>query len=489
MTRWALIGVFSVVGCLSFDSRSAEEIRILAVLPQPVGDADPVEVVLSDSVGWVEPGGGVRVWSEDGEPAAHELKVGPTDRSLILEPVTVWPSGSRMGLQLVEGLVRPDGRVWRVRSSTITLLRSVDPPAGPPRVERAVPVGPGPANLKRLGLNAHGLADDVGLYLDNGRERRPLRVEAGLGGRYRVVRPGVEPLSPGFWWLRSDRPIELGPGSLGSIEVVDGFDRVAPRLQELEAYADVDAIRVRIQADEPYFVRGEVRMVGSEQTVDLTVPPWFLRTGEVVVRTPVPEVDYAFLLRLVDFAGNERGVPLFVASAAPRMEVEITEIVTTPLHDWGDSEPAGLPFDPFPGRGAVTDTDEWVELVNRSERTVDLTEVSLQLHIVDGTPSVTEVVAAPALYFGAGGRPDAWLPGEAVVVRPRGAMSSREVEIRAVSGGRTLSAVRLGADGADHPGGSPPDPVHEAVARGRGGRWRWCVPGPGDPGRGANCVD
>ncbi|CAN0479583.1 unnamed protein product, partial [Laminaria digitata] len=118
------------------------------------------------------------------------------------------------------------------------------------------------------------------------------------------------------------------------------------------------------------------------------------------------------------------------------------------------------------GLGAVNDNDEWVELVNLSERAVDLLQAGLELRALDGSPSVTPVDAAPALYFGAGGSVRSWKPGEALVVRPRGSLSQRELRLELYGSGALLDTLQIGGVGeADHPGGGLLDTVHEAIAR------------------------
>ncbi len=168
-------------------------------------------------------------------------------------------------------------------------------------------------------------------------------------------------------------------------------------------------------------------------------------------------------------------------------EVRITEIVAAPLRDWSDAE--GVPFDAWPGLGAVNDNDEWVEIVNLSSRSVDLLKADLELHALDTSPSVTPVDAAPGLFFASEGSVRDWRPGEALVVRPRGSLSQRELRLELYGSGQLLHVVQLGASGAaDHVGGSPPDAVHEAIARDAQGEWSWCVPTPGDSGFNPQCL-
>jgi len=161
------------------------------------------------------------------------------------------------------------------------------------------------------------------------------------------------------------------------------------------------------------------------------------------------------------------------------VRVQLTEVVPTPLHDWG-SEVDGVGLDGRPGTGAVTDADEWIEVVNVSDRAVDLTQVDLRVRVRDATPVEHDLAASAQLYFGRGGDITRWGVGEPLVLRPRGSMAQRDVTIEIVWGEQVLDRVYLGRTaGADHAGGMPPDLDHEAIAR-DGDVWRWCRPSPGE---------
>jgi hypothetical protein len=79
----------------------------------------------------------------------------------------------------------------------------------------------------------------------------------------------------------------------------------------------------------------------------------------------------------------------------------INEIVMNPVHDWSNTEGGdGIAFSAVSGTGEISLTDQWVELFNASNRTLDLTEWRLEIdngdvkavHVIgsgDGVENVT----------------------------------------------------------------------------------------------------
>jgi hypothetical protein len=61
----------------------------------------------------------------------------------------------------------------------------------------------------------------------------------------------------------------------------------------------------------------------------------------------------------------------------------INEVVTDPQQDWGDN--AGVPFDPTPGGGAVSVTDQYIELKNVTSGSASLNGWTLRM--ADATPA------------------------------------------------------------------------------------------------------
>ncbi len=65
-------------------------------------------------------------------------------------------------------------------------------------------------------------------------------------------------------------------------------------------------------------------------------------------------------------------------------DIHFTEVVTDPQQDWGDTEGGnGIAFDAYPGSGTVGTTDEWIEIANGRDETVDLT--GWRVEMIDGT--------------------------------------------------------------------------------------------------------
>ena len=170
-------------------------------------------------------------------------------------------------------------------------------------------------------------------------------------------------------------------------------------------------------------------------------------------------------------------------------QVRISEYVSTPRKDWGDSIPAGVPFDAFPGLGSVTSADEWIELVNESSYSVDLKESALLLKVFDGSPEVTRLADAKLMYFGDGGDKKRWLPGEALVVHPKGTVNQGNAIVEIWAGSVLLDRWILGSQAdALHPSGAPTDLLHESIAWTEDGQLAWCVPTPGDSRANSDCL-
>jgi len=430
------------------------------------------------------------VWVGEGEPVPHALRIAARGRAIVLEPAPRWPDEERLGLRLRDGFVAADGRAWTVDTSTFAVaLRPQAPPRRTPRVSRIAPTSgaAAPGNLRYLGLVIEPPEPLAELALRQRGFAWRLIPEAQAAGRVRVRLHDPGPRGPGTWTLEPPPGFEVATDLAGAVELDRSEDTDPPRPVSVATAVEADAVVVRLEADEPFFVRGRARTDGGAEAA-VGAPPFILRSGVVRVDVAGPGVRHHVELELVDLAGNATALEPLRIRSAPEIDVEITEVVATPLRDWGDSDEAGRPFDPQPGDGSVSDTDEWVELVNRSPQALDLRGLDVRLETMDGTPSVTALASPPGAYFGAGGGPERWLPGEALVLRPRGSMSSRDVWIRVVSGERLLDDVRLADDGGDHPGGAPPDAWRESIARSAWGRWSWCRATPGDPAAAQDCA-
>jgi hypothetical protein len=157
--------------------------------------------------------------------------------------------------------------------------------------------------------------------------------------------------------------------------------------------------------------------------------------------------------------------------------VLISEVVTDPQQDWDDSAGGdGFPFNDVPGTGLVSTTDEWIEIVNASGVTMDLT--GWMLEMIDATPvsltlsgSVTAVLTFSPGSSLAALQPDARL----VIGNPPGDMSNSVYLVLRDAVGTFVDDVEIGddfeadgaGDGAPAPGenGNATGLADEAIAR------------------------
>lgn len=109
----------------------------------------------------------------------------------------------------------------------------------------------------------------------------------------------------------------------------------------------------------------------------------------------------------------------------PPDRVRITEIVTDPQQDWSDSAAGNaIAFDSFPGNGAASATDEWIEVKNDTEDVVNLT--GWRMEMLDGSDeSVVLGTMNTHLFFSDGGSVSEFAPEEFLVVgNPPGEMNN-----------------------------------------------------------------
>ena len=272
---------------------------------------------------------------------------------------------------------------------------------------------------------------------------------------------------------------DVDPGIRGRIQTSSRSDDRPPVFEVAELDVGPGRIEVRWACSEPVRVTAQISGPGVEFEALVGLG----RAG--VWRRDVKwqaGASYGVNVSALDLV--ERGASGIERQLVGPAEVHVIlrEVVSTPRSDWGDSEPRGEPFDASPGTGTVSSADEWVELVNVSEASINVADAALRVLTLDRTPAETPVLTAPAVRFGDGGTFEAWRPGEALVVRPRGDMSQSNLVVEVWAGALLLDRL-VASDGpdADHPGGGPPDLRREALARSADGRWQWCRPTPGDP--------
>ncbi len=418
----------------------------------------------------------------DGEEIAAEISASET--TVLIAPSPRWPPGAKLEIAIHDGIEDELGRPIRGGTLHFT-VRARDAAALPAIVRTPTPGTRAPLNLKWVAI-ALGEEEVEHASLDAEAQHVDLEPDGAMEGVVLFRLPAFEgecrPLCPGAPYRIAVDGWTSGEGPLGTVETGTIADERAPEIVAVKVVFRGGQPWVEICADEPVLVRGEARSSDGSLVPYRAMP---VAEQRVLAKPAVPldsATPHDLVFQVEDLAGNrapEISVPLVTP---PAIAIAISEIVASPLRDWGDSEGGAVPFDPIPGVGSVSEADEWIELVNLSDAPLDLESAGIELATIDGTPSVTPLAGAPALYFGDGGSIGSWWPGEALVVRPRGAMSSSSLIVEVKAGEQLLDRVVLGEQsGADHAGGSPPDVTFESIARAESGGFLWCVPTPGDP--------
>lgn len=479
----ALVSLFAVAGCLQYDGASTP-LEVLGLSADVVLPLEPVTVQFTAPVAsWPN----IVVMNGE-QPVLVDVQF--QEQQVTLRPVSAWPELTTLDVRVDGPVLGTHGQVLAPQDGRLATFM-----VGPAPHSEQSPLtllGPwqGPANLGWLLIA--GAATDIEamgpIFLTGHGPPRPGRVHSRAAGRA-LVHLQPAPRCDGRCGPRA-YGVQIMPQGLqlGTVQTSSEADRVPPQVLWVHATVRGDGVMVQVFADEPVIVQGSLHP--QEGPVVALAPPLQVAT-EVrlgAVEALQPSTRYRVVIEVWDLAGNPGEAALVEVRTADVPQVRINEVVPAPLRDWSDSDGSGTPFDSWPGLGAVNDNDEWVELVNLSDRAVDLLQAGLELRALDGSPSVTPVDAAPALYFGAGGSVRSWKPGEALVVRPRGSLSQRELRLELYGSGALLDTLQIGGAGeAEHPGGGLLDTVHEAIARDGHGAWRWCVPSPGDPAAASTC--
>ena len=150
--------------------------------------------------------------------------------------------------------------------------------------------------------------------------------------------------------------------------------------------------------------------------------------------------------------------------------VMISEVVTTPRSDWSDSAGGVNPYDSEPGTGLVSTRDEFIEIVNRSNRPVDLRGWTLE--IIDSAPN-TLSLESTTIFFNEGSTKEAFLPNHfAVVGDPAGVLSTNVFILLRNAEGTLIDDVEIGGLSStldferDGIGDGAPSPGENGFARG-----------------------
>ncbi|RME42896.1 MAG: lamin tail domain-containing protein [Deltaproteobacteria bacterium] len=165
-----------------------------------------------------------------------------------------------------------------------------------------------------------------------------------------------------------------------------------------------------------------------------------------------PETTYRAAISLADFAGNEAettGSIPFETLASPESGVVINEVVTDPQRDWNDTTGGnGVPFDRTAGEGQISEKDEWIELLNTGEATIDLEE-GWRLEMNDTTPERLDFAHSPPetlLRIEGDASLSAWPPGRHLVIgNPPGQLNNDDLTlILSDPSGRIVDVVAIG---------------------------------------------
>ncbi len=151
--------------------------------------------------------------------------------------------------------------------------------------------------------------------------------------------------------------------------------------------------------------------------------------------------------------------------------IRISEVVLDPVHDWSDSDGAGVPWDGAPGTGAVNTRDQYVELYNAGSVPVDLSGWTLEL--IDDTPATTALAGHTDVALSAGSTLDQLMPGAYIVIgNPDGFASTDVFIVLRDSNGVAVNDVEIGGNVSsrdpegDGVGDGAPAPLLNGFARG-----------------------
>ncbi len=470
--------------------------------PNEGGDAAEVPSLLRQPEGVVPLGMPVTILWSPGLFLEDEPKVSIEDRiintvvehqpnGVRLLPAPRWPSNATVTVDLgglaTASSVEADG--WQVVFNTDWDESEgwIEPEV---MIRRPVPSSVAPSNLKWLAVaGVDPLVSELVLRSAEGYEVRARSEDKRWGPSIFDVLDGAcaAPCAPQRLRLVVPDRVALGPRG----EVLTGSvpDLSPPVLRHLGVEVVPGRLEIAAVYSEIVRVRGLWRHltgVGGARMVAVGLPSHEVRLRQE--GQPPRDVDI-YVEIIAEDLGGQVVTTSTVVRTPPPLSLRIQELVPTPRRDWGDSEPNGQPFDPWPGWGTVSSADEWIELVNDGNEILRLQDLGLQIRVKDNSPSVTLVATAPALWWGDGGSLEAWYPGEALVVRPLGAMDQRGLRVELWAGEIEVDALWVAAiPGAHHPGGQPPDWVHESIARSADGQVRWCRPTPGNPLPTMDCV-
>lgn len=140
-----------------------------------------------------------------------------------------------------------------------------------------------------------------------------------------------------------------------------------------------------VQGNEDPMTSENIPIESSADTVDENQPL------EDIPSSNSPPAGEAETTTIVDATDNEENISTSHSQIFD--DIYFSEVVTDPQQDWNDTLGGnGISFDSIAGSGTIGTTDEWIEIKNGRERTVDLT--SWRIEMIDGTDT-TEFFATP----------------------------------------------------------------------------------------------
>jgi len=426
--------------------------------------------------------------TEDEHSVNIMIERGFAPEEWLVRPLESWPTSVEVAIvfmienrTLAEFKFVPEERKW-IGPPFVSLLSPQQIKKVPANIKfLVVDVLPMERELKSLRLfsSLHELEFAVAERLGAGRYAVKLRSGAGFcAGLCQEVEYEI-------WAEFADEVVSTGL----SLRTSSVADDIAPKLSVKDIKVGSDDISISLGTNEPILAIGRMSSA-VESSVELHTTQYFL--GGLVLSNSAPLTPGTFYngeIEVWDLSGNQENYNTGLFKTAERLDIEITEIVPTPLKDWNDSETNGEPFDPFPGKGTVSSADEWVELVNRSSLSIDIRKSDLYVRVIDSRPSETSIRSAPAAFLSDKQKEAIWLPNTALVLRLRGEMNQTDVIVQVFQGSRLLDEVVIGKDlDSVHFGGRTPRPEFESIAKDEFGDWRWCIPSPGGATRRTECL-
>ncbi len=453
---------------------------------------EAISFVFSDAL---EIDADISVLSSGGESIPCAIQWHDSEQ-LTLHPLPHWPENSLLKVSILglrdqygqEVLLSEQDVVFRVKAA-----RRIETPAELSVLHPQPGKAAGPS-LKYLQLDnrGHPFPDFVELLAESSTHTlvaRRIGFDASHGLFRLVHSEARRGLMPGKRYLLKAGRAPVAKGEQGSVLAAEQHPPIVEVGTSTRSFVYDREVSIQLSSSEAVLIVAELRDA-QDRILETIEGRSFSTQHRLVFSELEPKHDYRLTLRLEDLYGNHHRLgPLAVRTEEP-LTLALSEVVTTPYRDWGDSSPRGKPFDHQPGTGTVSSADEWVELVNISGRSLDLTQLDLHIDVLDGSPSRTYLGSAPQYYFGAEGELSKWLPGEAMVLSLQGELSQRPLELQLKWGEQLLDRWRLGLESkSDHPGGRSPQPDFEAVARDSSGYLRWCIPSPGWVEANPRCLD